>query len=106
MNAVAASLERRALSLGTANAIDFALQFMLPIVLTRTLDPHAFGESTQIAQAAITPAVDEDQARGRNLGQQGGIDAGTGGGAKHALCHRPQREIAPALGTRGRQIIP
>ena len=44
MNAVAASLERRALSLGTANAIDFALQFMLPIVLTRTLDPHAFGE--------------------------------------------------------------
>ena len=39
-----ASLERRALSLGTANAIDFALQFALPIVLTRTLDPHAFGE--------------------------------------------------------------
>ena len=44
MNAVAASLERRALSLGTANAIDFALQFALPIVLTRTLDPQAFGE--------------------------------------------------------------
>ena len=44
MNAVAASLERRALSLGTANAIDFALQFLLPVVLTRTLDPHAFGE--------------------------------------------------------------
>lgn len=39
-----ASLERRALSLGSANAIDFALQFALPIVLTRTLDPHAFGE--------------------------------------------------------------
>lgn len=44
MSAVTASLERRALSLGTANAIDFALQFMLPIVLTRTLDAHAFGE--------------------------------------------------------------
>ena len=39
-----ASLERRALSLGSANAIDFALQFALPIVLARTLDPHAFGE--------------------------------------------------------------
>jgi O-antigen/teichoic acid export membrane protein len=44
MNAATASLERRALSLGTANAIDFALQFALPIVLTRTLDPQAFGE--------------------------------------------------------------
>ena len=44
MNAVSATLERRALSLGTANAIDYALQFMLPIVLTRTLDAHAFGE--------------------------------------------------------------
>lgn len=44
MNATTASLERRALSLGTANAVDFALQFALPIVLTRTLDPHAFGE--------------------------------------------------------------
>jgi O-antigen/teichoic acid export membrane protein len=44
MNATAATLERRALSLGTANAIDYALQFMLPMVLTRTLDPHSFGE--------------------------------------------------------------
>jgi len=42
--AVSASLERRALSLGTANAIDYALQFALPMVLTRTLDPHSFGE--------------------------------------------------------------
>jgi O-antigen/teichoic acid export membrane protein len=39
-----ASLERRALSLGTANAVDYALQFLLPMVLTRTLDPHSFGE--------------------------------------------------------------
>jgi O-antigen/teichoic acid export membrane protein len=44
MSAVSASLERRALSLGTANAIDYALQFLLPMVLTRTLDPHSFGE--------------------------------------------------------------
>jgi O-antigen/teichoic acid export membrane protein len=44
MSAVPAGLERRALSLGSANAIDYALQFMLPIVLTRTLDPQAFGE--------------------------------------------------------------
>ena len=44
MSAVSASLERRALSLGTANAIDYALQFALPMVLTRTLDPHMFGE--------------------------------------------------------------
>ena len=44
MNAVTASLERRALSLGTANGVDYALQFLLPIVLTRTLDAHAFGE--------------------------------------------------------------
>jgi O-antigen/teichoic acid export membrane protein len=44
VNAISASLERRALSLGTANAIDYALQFLLPIVLTRTLDPHEFGQ--------------------------------------------------------------
>src|SRR5262249_37731808 len=44
VNANTASLARRALSLGTANAIDYALQFLLPIVLTRTLDPHSFGQ--------------------------------------------------------------
>ena len=44
MNAITASLARRALSLGTANAIDYALQFLLPIVLTRTLDPASFGQ--------------------------------------------------------------
>ncbi len=38
------SLERRALSLGTAYALDYGLQFILPVVLTRALDPHAFGE--------------------------------------------------------------
>jgi O-antigen/teichoic acid export membrane protein len=39
----AASLERRAFSLGTANAVDYALQFLLPIILTRALDAHDFG---------------------------------------------------------------
>jgi O-antigen/teichoic acid export membrane protein len=37
-------LERQALSLGTANAIDFALQFLVPIVLARTLDADSFGQ--------------------------------------------------------------
>ena len=44
MSAVSAGLERRALSLGSANAVDYAFQFLLPMVLTRTLDPHSFGE--------------------------------------------------------------
>src|SRR5687768_12868066 len=54
MSAVPASLERRALSLGTANALDFALQFMLPIVLTRTLDAQAFGEYRLLWLAVAT----------------------------------------------------
>ncbi|HUP97844.1 MAG TPA: oligosaccharide flippase family protein [Usitatibacter sp.] len=54
MSAVSASLERRALSLGTANAIDYALQFMLPMVLTRTLDPHSFGEYRLLWLAVAT----------------------------------------------------
>ncbi len=44
MNAAAKSLERRAISLGTAFALDYGLQFLLPVVLTRALDPHSFGE--------------------------------------------------------------
>jgi O-antigen/teichoic acid export membrane protein len=44
MTATAHSLERRAISLGSANAIDYALQFLLPIVLTRALDAQSFGE--------------------------------------------------------------
>jgi O-antigen/teichoic acid export membrane protein len=39
-----ARLERQALSLGTANAIDYALQFLVPIVLARTLDVDSFGK--------------------------------------------------------------
>lgn len=37
-------LGRRALSLGAANAFDFAVQFLLPAVLARCLAPEAFGE--------------------------------------------------------------
>jgi O-antigen/teichoic acid export membrane protein len=37
-------LGRRALSLGAANALDTALQFLLPVVLVRCLSPEAFGE--------------------------------------------------------------
>ena len=54
MNAVAATLERRALSLGTANAIDYALQFLLPMVLTRTLDAHSFGQYRLLWLAVMT----------------------------------------------------
>lgn len=39
-----AALRRRALSLSAANAFDYAVQFMLPIVLARCLDPAAFGQ--------------------------------------------------------------
>ena len=54
MSAVAASLERRALSLGTANAIDYALAFLLPMVLTRTLDAHEFGQYRLLWLAIMT----------------------------------------------------
>src|SRR5512141_1625770 len=57
MSTIAAGLERRALSLGTANAIDFALQFALPMVLTRTLDPHGFGQYRLMWLAVMTLMV-------------------------------------------------
>ena len=37
-------LWRRALLLGSANAFDYALQFLLPLVLVRCLDTAAFGQ--------------------------------------------------------------
>jgi O-antigen/teichoic acid export membrane protein len=37
-------LKRRALSLGAVNAFDHAMQFLLPVVLVRCLDPALFGE--------------------------------------------------------------
>src|SRR4051812_37413118 len=39
-----AALKRRAISLGAANAFDYGVQFLLPIVLARCLDPAAFGQ--------------------------------------------------------------
>ena len=38
------TLKRRALFLGSANAFDYAVQFLLPVVLARTLNAEAFGE--------------------------------------------------------------
>ena len=67
MSAVAAGLERRALSLGTANAIDFALQFLLPIVLTRTLDPHSFGQYRLMWLAVMTLMVITPMCMGPSL---------------------------------------
>ena len=37
-------LKRRALFLGSANALDYAVQLLLPVVLARTLHAEAFGE--------------------------------------------------------------
>lgn len=42
------TLERRALSLGLANAIDYAIHFLMPIVLVRALEPEAFGQYRQL----------------------------------------------------------
>jgi O-antigen/teichoic acid export membrane protein len=41
---VSALLQKRALILGVANATDYALQFLLPVVLVRCLDAATFGE--------------------------------------------------------------
>ena len=57
MTTAATGLERRAFSLGTANAIDYALQFVLPIVLTRALDPEDFGRYRLLWLAVSTLMV-------------------------------------------------
>jgi O-antigen/teichoic acid export membrane protein len=57
MAAASHSLERRAVSLGTAYAIDYGLQFLLPVVLTRALDPHSFGEYRLLWLAVMTLIV-------------------------------------------------
>ena len=60
---VAQGLGRRAISLGAANAIDYVLQFLLPVVLVRCLDPDAFGHyrllwlAAGTAMAVITQAM-------------------------------------------------
>jgi O-antigen/teichoic acid export membrane protein len=38
------TLKRRAIFLGSVNAFDYAVQFLLPVVLARTLPAEAFGE--------------------------------------------------------------
>src|SRR5258705_1456669 len=45
---------RRALSLGAANAIDYALQFLVPVVLVRFLDNAAFGQYRLLGLAVGT----------------------------------------------------
>jgi O-antigen/teichoic acid export membrane protein len=49
-----AGIERQALSLWTANAIDYALQFLLPMVLARTLDVESFGRYRLLWLAVAT----------------------------------------------------
>lgn len=51
------ALRRRALSLGTANAIDYALQFLLPVVLVRCLAPADFGQYRLIWLLVMTVMV-------------------------------------------------
>ena len=51
-------LAPRAMSLGVANALDYALQFLLPVVLVRYLSPAAFGSYRLLWLAiAAHPAV-------------------------------------------------
>ena len=59
----ARELGQRAMFLGAASAFDFAVQFLLPIVLVRCLDPTAFGAyrllwlAVGTAMAAVTLAM-------------------------------------------------
>ena len=50
-------LWRRALSLGVANAFDYGLQFLLPMVLVRCLEPAAFGQYRLLWLAVGTVAA-------------------------------------------------
>ena len=51
------ALKRRALSLGAANAFDYAMQFLLPVVLVRYLAPEAFGQYRLMWLAVMTVMV-------------------------------------------------
>lgn len=53
-SSAAPRLGQRALTLGAANAIEFALQFLLPVVLVRYLDAASFGEYRLLWLAAGT----------------------------------------------------
>ena len=51
------ALKQRAFSLGAANAFDYALQFLLPVVLVRCLDTDAFGQYRLLWLAMVTVMV-------------------------------------------------
>jgi O-antigen/teichoic acid export membrane protein len=53
----AGRLEKQALSLGSANAVDYALQFLLPVVLARALDVESFGNYRLLWLAVGTVVV-------------------------------------------------
>ena len=61
--AIPERLAPRAMSLGVANALDYALQFLLPVVLVRYLSPAAFGGyrllwlATGTVMAVVTQAM-------------------------------------------------
>lgn len=52
-----ASLRQRALSLGAAHAFDYAMQFLLPVVLVRFMAPEAFGQYRLLWLAIMTVMV-------------------------------------------------
>lgn len=52
-----AALKRRAFSLGAANAFDYAMQFLLPVVLVRFMAPEAFGQYRLLWLAIMTVMV-------------------------------------------------
>jgi O-antigen/teichoic acid export membrane protein len=62
-SAVPEKLAPRAMSLGVANALDYAIQFLLPVVLVRYLSPAAFGGyrllwlATGTVMAIVTQAM-------------------------------------------------
>jgi O-antigen/teichoic acid export membrane protein len=47
-------LGRRALSLGAASAFDYVLQFLVPVVLVRSLEATAFGQFRLVGLAVGT----------------------------------------------------
>jgi O-antigen/teichoic acid export membrane protein len=51
------ALVKRSLSLGGANAFDYALQFLLPLLLVRSLSPEAFGQYRLLWLAVMTVMV-------------------------------------------------
>jgi O-antigen/teichoic acid export membrane protein len=57
MRPQAGRLERKAISLGAANALDYGLQFLLPIVLARALSVEDFGQYRLMWLAVMTCLV-------------------------------------------------